>query len=118
MMSCSESLPAIYPEFAGAGRALHSGPAPTGQLANAAEAWTSNVHPDGRIHGGLIHIGTPHGRAKHLQPNLAAVPNPKKGAPFAAECRALFRHTTDWVFVTCDQSNLQDRGYCALPRCV
>jgi DNA polymerase I-like protein with 3'-5' exonuclease and polymerase domains len=105
-----ESLPAIYPEFEGLaehyilGRRL-------GQLANGAQAWIGNVHPDGRIHGGLIHIGTPHSRAKHLQPNMAQVPNHKKGAPFAAECRALFRHPGDWVFVTCDQSNLQDRGF-------
>jgi DNA polymerase I-like protein with 3'-5' exonuclease and polymerase domains len=39
------------------------------------------------------------------------VPNHKKGAPFAAECRALFRASADWVFVTCDQGNLQDRGF-------
>jgi len=105
-----ESLPATYPEFTGLaehyilGRRL-------GQLANGAQAWIANVHADGRIHGGLVHIGTPHSRAKHLQPNMAQVPNHKKGAPFAAECRALFRHPGDWVFVTCDQANLQDRGF-------
>ena len=105
-----ESLPATYPEFTGLaehyilGRRL-------GQLANGKRAWISNVGADGRIHGGLIHIGTPHSRAKHLEPNLAQVPNHKKGAPFAAECRALFRHSGDWVFVTCDQGNLQDRGF-------
>jgi DNA polymerase I-like protein with 3'-5' exonuclease and polymerase domains len=105
-----EALPATYPEFAGLaehyilGRRL-------GQLANGKRAWISNVHLDGRIHGGLVHIGTPHSRAKHLEPNLAQVPNHKKGAPFAAECRALFRHPDDWVFVTCDQANLQDRGF-------
>jgi DNA polymerase I-like protein with 3'-5' exonuclease and polymerase domains len=105
-----EALPAIYPEFTGLaehyilGRRL-------GQLTNGAQAWIGNVHPDGRIHGGLIHIGTPHSRAKHLQPNMAQIPNHKKGSPFAAECRALFRHPGDWVFVTCDQSNLQDRGF-------
>jgi DNA polymerase I-like protein with 3'-5' exonuclease and polymerase domains len=105
-----EALPATYPEFTGLaehyviGRRL-------GQLSNGKRAWISNVGADGHIHGGLIHIGTPHSRAKHLEPNLAQVPNHKKGAPFAAECRALFRHPGDWVFVTCDQSNLQDRGF-------
>jgi DNA polymerase I-like protein with 3'-5' exonuclease and polymerase domains len=105
-----ESLPATYPEFEGLaehyilGRRL-------AQLATGAQAWIGNVHADGRIHGGLIHIGTPHGRATHLHPNMAQVPNHKKGTPFAAECRALFRHPDDWVFVTCDQSNLQDRGF-------
>jgi DNA polymerase I-like protein with 3'-5' exonuclease and polymerase domains len=39
------------------------------------------------------------------------VPNPKKGKPFGAECRGLFRDRGDWVFVTCDQASLQDRGY-------
>jgi DNA polymerase I-like protein with 3'-5' exonuclease and polymerase domains len=105
-----EALPATYPEFTGLaehyilGRRL-------GQLANGKRAWICNVRADGCIHGGLVHIGTPHSRAKHLEPNLAQVPNPKKGAPFAAECRALFRHPGDWVFVTCDQANLQDRGF-------
>ena len=110
MIRYSKSLPTTYPEFTGLaehyilGRRL-------GQLATGAQAWIGNVHPDGRIHGGLIYIGTPHSRAKHLQPNMAQVPNHKKGAPFAAECRALFRHLGDWVFVTCDQANLQDRGF-------
>src|SRR5262249_32398078 len=105
-----EALPATYPEFEGLaehyilGRRL-------GQLANGDKAWISNVAADGRIHGGLIHIGTPHSRAKHQDPNLAAVPNPKKSAPFGAECRALLRAPDDWVIVTCDQANLQDRGF-------
>ena len=42
---------------------------------------------------------------------MAAIPNPKKGARRAAEFRALFHHAGDWVFVACDQSNLQDRGF-------
>ena len=52
-----ESLPATYPEFTGLaehyilGRRL-------GQLANGKRAWISNVGADGRIHGGLVHIGT------------------------------------------------------------
>jgi DNA polymerase-1 len=58
-----------------------------------------------------LHIGTPHSRAKHLEPNLAQVPNPKKGTPFGAECRALFQARDDWAFVTADQAGLQDRGF-------
>jgi DNA polymerase I-like protein with 3'-5' exonuclease and polymerase domains len=105
-----ESLPAIYPEFAGLAehnllrRRL-------AQLAHGKEAWLKHVGPDGRIHGGLVPIGTPHSRAKHLSPNLAQVPNAKKGAAYAAECRALFRAPTGWTFVTCDQANLQDRAF-------
>jgi hypothetical protein len=80
-----------------------------GQLATGHQAWLNNVGADERLHGRLIPIGTPHSRAKHLQPNIAQVPNPKRGKPFARECRALFR-ADGWVFVTCDQSNLQDRA--------
>ena len=105
-----ETIPALYPEFTGLsehyvlGRRL-------GQLTNGKEAWRKHIAADGRIHGGLVHIGTPHSRAKHLNPNLAQVPNPKKGKPFATECRALFRASNGWVFVAADQSNLQDRGF-------
>jgi DNA polymerase I-like protein with 3'-5' exonuclease and polymerase domains len=81
------------------------------QLATGKEAWLRHIGDDGRIHGGVIHIGTPHSRAKHLHPNIAQVPNPKKGAAHAAECRALFRHPGGWVFVCCDQANLQDRAF-------
>jgi hypothetical protein len=105
-----EALPDTHPEFEGLaehyvlGRRL-------GQLANGEKAWLNSIGADGRIHGGIVHIGTPHSRAKHLDPNLAQVPNHKKGAPFAAECRALFRPAENWVFVTCDQANLQDRAF-------
>src|SRR5262249_26845166 len=103
-----ETLPETYPEFTGLaeryilGRRLRP-------LAHGKQSWSSSPHR--HIHGGVIHIGTPHSRAKHLQPNMAQVPNHKKGAPFAAECRALFQRPGDWVFVTCDQANLQDRGF-------
>jgi DNA polymerase I-like protein with 3'-5' exonuclease and polymerase domains len=39
------------------------------------------------------------------------VPNPKKGKPFATECRALFRARDGWVCVAADQAGLQDRGF-------
>jgi DNA polymerase I-like protein with 3'-5' exonuclease and polymerase domains len=105
-----ESLPQLYPEFEGLaeyyllGRRL-------GQLSEGEEAWLRHVGPDGRIHGSIVHIGTPHSRASHFGPNIAQVPNPKKGKPLAAECRALFRARNDWVFVSCDQSGLQDRAF-------
>jgi RecA-family ATPase/DNA polymerase I-like protein with 3'-5' exonuclease and polymerase domains len=105
-----ESLPQLYPELKGLaehyilGRRL-------GQLANGKQAWLRSIGADGRIHGGLIHIGTPHSRAAHIHPNIAQVPNPKKGKPFAHECRALFQTDDDCVFVTCDQAGLQDRGF-------
>src|SRR5262249_29766352 len=105
-----ESLPATYPEFAGLAEYFVIGRR-LGQLATGKQAWIDAVGSDGRLHGGLVHIGTPHSRAKHLGPNLAQVPNHKRGGVFAVECRRLFRHPGDWVFVTCDQGNLQDRGF-------
>jgi DNA polymerase I-like protein with 3'-5' exonuclease and polymerase domains len=105
-----ESIPAMFPEFAGLAehdilrRRL-------AQLSDGDEAWCRHVDADGRIHGGLVHIGTPHSRAKHLSPNLAQVPNPKRGKPFATECRSLFRAPDGWVFVCCDQAGLQDRAF-------
>ena len=65
-----ETIPATYPEFTGLAeydllrRRLAS-------LAHGKEAWLKHVGDDGLIHGGLVSIGTPHFRAKHLKPNLA-----------------------------------------------
>src|SRR5262249_674095 len=105
-----ESLPALFPEFAGLAEYMIIGrriaAASTGK-----EAWQKHVDGDGRIHGAVVHIGTPHSRAKHLAPNVAQVPNPKRAKPFATQCRSLFRTSNDWVFVCCDQAGLQDRGF-------
>jgi DNA polymerase I-like protein with 3'-5' exonuclease and polymerase domains len=108
-----ESIMALYPEFDGLlehfllSRRL-------GQLATGDEAWLKHIGPDGRIHGGIIHIGTPHSRAAHMRPNIAQVPNPKRGKPFATECRDLFRARDNWVFVSSDQAGLQDRAFAHL----
>jgi hypothetical protein len=99
-----------YPEFDGLAEHYITGRR-LGQLATGTKAWLRHIGPDQRIHGGITHIGTPHHRAKHLDPNLAQVPNPKKGKPLATECRALFRTGNDWIFVACDQAGLQDRGF-------
>jgi hypothetical protein len=105
-----ETIPATYPEFTGLaehdllGRRLAS-------LAHGKEAWLKHVGNDGRIHGGIVSIGTPHFRAKHLKPNVAQVPNPKRGGKYAAECRALFQAPPGWAFVISDQANLQDRAF-------
>ena len=53
------------------------------KAANGKEAWRQHVGADGRIHGAIIHIGTPHRRANHLPPNIAQVPEPETGKPFA-----------------------------------
>jgi hypothetical protein len=105
-----EELPAQFPEFTGLAEHFILGRR-LGQLAKGDKAWLKHIGADVRIHGGIIHIGTPHSRAAHFTPNIAQVPNPKKGKPFATECRALFRTSNDWVFVSCDQAGLQDRGF-------
>jgi DNA polymerase I-like protein with 3'-5' exonuclease and polymerase domains len=105
-----ETLPHMFPEFDGLAEYLLLGRR-IAALSTGKEAWCKRVAKDGRIHGGLVHIGTPHSRAAHLTPNIAAVPNPKRGKPLATECRSLFRTPNDWVFVCCDQAGLQDRGF-------
>jgi DNA polymerase I len=105
-----ETIPEIYPEFAGLAEYMVLS-ARLASLATGKKAWSTHIGADGRIHGGIIHIGTPHSRAKHLEPNLAQVPNPKKGSPFGAECRALFHSSNGFVCVTADQAGLQDRGF-------
>jgi DNA polymerase I-like protein with 3'-5' exonuclease and polymerase domains len=105
-----ETLPALYPEFAGLAEFLLLGRR-IAALATGKEAWLKHVRADGRIHGSIIPVGTPHSRAKHSKPNLAQVPNTKRGKPFAAECRALFRPDNGWAVVAADQASLQDRGF-------
>jgi DNA polymerase I-like protein with 3'-5' exonuclease and polymerase domains len=105
-----ETIPATFPEFTGLSEYMILG-GRIAQLSGGKQSWRSHVAADGRIHAGLIHIGTPHSRAKHQTPNIAQVPNPKRGKPLATECRSLFRTNNDWMFVCCDQSGLQDRGY-------
>jgi RecA-family ATPase/DNA polymerase I-like protein with 3'-5' exonuclease and polymerase domains/5S rRNA maturation endonuclease (ribonuclease M5) len=104
-----EQLPALYPEFAGLSEYFILGRL-LGSLSNGEKAWRRYVKDDDRVHAVLLHVGQPHSRAACFWPNLHAVPNPKKGRSFAAECRALFRTPGDWVFVSCDQAGLQDRG--------
>lgn len=65
---------------------------------------------DGRIHAAPTHLATPHSRAQYASPNLGGVPNPKKGARFGNECRALFGKREGWSIVASDQNGLQDRG--------
>ena len=105
-----ETLPQLFPEFAGLAEYSVLG-IRLGSLEKGDEAWLRQVGPDGRIHGTILHIGTPHSRASHFGPNIAAVPNEKKGSKFGYECRDLFRSADDRVFVACDQAGLQDRAF-------
>jgi DNA polymerase I-like protein with 3'-5' exonuclease and polymerase domains len=105
-----EALPTIFPKLASLAD-YYVLSRRIAQLATGDEAWLKHVGSDGRIHGAIVHIGTPHSRAAHFGPNIAQIPNPKKGKPLAAECRGLFRTRDDWMFVTCDQDGIQDRAF-------
>jgi DNA polymerase-1 len=105
-----ETIPQLYPEFASLA-GYHVLKRRIAQLSKGDKAWRKHVSEDGRIRGGIVHIGTPHSRAAHFGPNLGQVPNPKRGTPFATECRALFRAPEGWVFVAADQATLQDRAF-------
>jgi DNA polymerase I len=83
-----ETIPEAYPEFGGLAEYMLLGRR-LAQLTNGDKAWCKHIDADGRIHGGLVHIGTPHSRAKHLNPNLAQVPNRRRAsrsAPNAGRC--------------------------------
>jgi hypothetical protein len=64
-----ETLPSQFPngEFDGLAEYFVLGRR-LGQLANGKEAWLKHIAADGRIHGDIVHIGTPHSRAAHREP--------------------------------------------------
>jgi DNA polymerase I-like protein with 3'-5' exonuclease and polymerase domains len=104
-----ENIATAYPEFTGLAEYLLLGRL-IAALSTGDQAWLKHIGADNHIHGSTIHIGTPHSRAKHFGPNIAQVPNPKRGKPYGAECRSLFRPDNGWVVVAADQAQLQDRG--------
>jgi hypothetical protein len=104
-----DDIATAYPEFGGLSEYFLLGRL-IAALIGGDKAWLKHVRADGRIHGSIVSIGTPHSRAKHFEPNLAQVPNPKKGKPYGRECRSLFRPDNGWVFVAGDQAQLQDRA--------
>jgi DNA polymerase I-like protein with 3'-5' exonuclease and polymerase domains len=62
---------------------------------------------DQRIHGGVLINGTVSGRAAHVYPNLAQVPQPR--SPYGKEFRALFIAPEGMVLVDADASGLELR---------
>jgi hypothetical protein len=52
------------------------------------ESWLKAVEADGRVHGRVITNGAISGRATHMSPNMAQVPN--MDAVYGKECRALW----------------------------
>lgn len=52
------------------------------------ESWLEALKEDGRVHGRVITNGAVSGRATHMSPNMAQVPN--MDAVYGKECRALW----------------------------
>lgn len=78
------------------------------QISSGRAAWLKKVGDDGRVHGRVINIGTPHSRCSHSNPNMAQVPGAAK--PFGLRCRALFRAQEGWKMVGTDASGIQLRA--------
>jgi DNA polymerase-1 len=77
-----------------------------GQLAEGPGGWLRKCR-NGKIHGRVNPNGAVTGRATHSSPNLAQVPS--TGAPYGAECRALFTVPTGWYLLGSDASGLELR---------
>jgi DNA polymerase I-like protein with 3'-5' exonuclease and polymerase domains len=79
-----------------------------GSVAEGKNAWLKLVGSDGKMHGAVISIGTPHSRCAHFKPNMAQVPN--AGSEYGHECRALFSARPGWKLIGCDAKGMQLRG--------
>lgn len=77
-----------------------------GQLSEGRYAWIK-LQKNGRIHGRVITNGAVTGRATHQNPNVAQCP--AVGAPWGADCRALFTTSAGKVLVGIDLSGLELR---------
>ena len=84
-----------------------------GQIVDGKEAWLNHcrVYNDGRIHGNVNTNSCVSGRVSHSNPNVSQVPS--VGAPFGAECRALFYAPEGWDLVGADASGLELRALAA-----
>jgi DNA polymerase-1 len=81
-----------------------------GQIAEGKEAWLKHCRKfgDGRIHGGVKTNACVSGRCSHVSPNMSQVP--AVGAPYGAQCRALFTAPEGWILVGTDASALELRA--------
>ena len=81
-----------------------------GQIADGKEAWLNHCdrYGDSRIHGGVKTNACVSGRCSHVSPNMSQVP--AVGAPYGAECRALFTAPDGWVLVGTDAAALELRA--------
>jgi len=88
-------------------------------------AWLKALGDDGRIHGRMISIGTPHTRCKHFSPNMAQITKVcptcgmepcrtfgkgKEHSPYGLECRSLFCSRDGYQVTGFDASGIQLRS--------
>lgn len=80
------------------------------QISDGKEAWLNHCDKfgDSRIHGGVKTNACVSGRCSHVSPNMSQVP--AVGAPYGAECRALFTAPEGWMLVGTDASALELRA--------
>jgi len=71
------------------------------------ESWLEAVKDDGRVHGRVITNGAISGRATHMSPNMAQVPN--MDAVYGKECRALWTVDEGNALVGVDLAQLELR---------
>lgn len=69
-----------------------------GLLSSSPTAWLKCVADDGRIHGRIIHNGTPTSRCRHSSPNLGNVPSTK--ATWGRTLRAMYHAPDRWNQLT------------------
>ena len=71
------------------------------------ESWLEVVGSDGRVHGRVITNGAVTGRATHMKPNMAQIPN--SSSPYGPECRQCWTVEEGNVLVGADASGLELR---------
>jgi DNA polymerase I-like protein with 3'-5' exonuclease and polymerase domains len=71
------------------------------------ESWVEAVKEDGRVHGRVITNGAVTGRATHMSPNLAQIPN--TSSVYGAECRTCWTVEDENVQVGVDLSGIELR---------
>jgi DNA polymerase I-like protein with 3'-5' exonuclease and polymerase domains len=71
------------------------------------ESWLEVVGVNGRVHGRVITNGAVTGRATHMKPNMAQIPN--SGSPYGPECRQCWTVEDGNVLVGADASGLELR---------
>jgi DNA polymerase I-like protein with 3'-5' exonuclease and polymerase domains len=71
------------------------------------ESWLEVVGSGGRVHGRVITNGAVTGRATHMKPNMAQIPN--SGSPYGPECRQCWTVEEGNVLVGADASGLELR---------